>query len=246
MQAAGKLRPCGELIRKTKPLDLLPFLAPSIPRKWLPSATSSRCTLESVSSEALGKSCFSTSTQRKAPSTGLAQQAYNDDGSRYPQQTGFRGRRQRKDADGSLDRVMGNIHATKTQGFDGDISRKMLQPGSAMSSDSDPTRQKELMEELKRTTHQRYRNFRSVRARPEVGRTVELRPASGVEFGRALMILGGMVGRNRIRKDQREQKYHERRGQKRKRLKKERWRSYFKTGFDATVNRVRQMRAKGW
>ena len=87
---------------------------------------------------------------------------------------------------------------------------------------------------------------RTVRSCPAVGRTIEVVPLKGVDFGRALRNLGIACAANKVRADQMRQRFHERPGMKRKRLKSERWRKMFKESFKATVARVREMRRKGW
>jgi len=42
------------------------------------------------------------------------------------------------------------------------------------------------------------------------------------------------------------QRYHERGGLKRKRLRRERWRKRFSEGFKATIARVRELTRQGW
>ena len=90
------------------------------------------------------------------------------------------------------------------------------------------------------------RNKRTVRSRPTVGRTIELDPSRGIDFGKAWRQLGMLCAQNRVRADLKSQRFHERPGLKRKRLKQERWRKLFKAGFEATVERVQEMRRKGW
>lgn len=90
------------------------------------------------------------------------------------------------------------------------------------------------------------RAMRTIRSRPTVGRTVEINPDRDVDFGRALRTLGIQCAVNRVRADLQRQRYHERPGMKRKRLKSERWRKLFRESFRATVGRVKEMRRKGW
>jgi len=90
------------------------------------------------------------------------------------------------------------------------------------------------------------RTERSIRSRPSVGRTVEINLERGPDFGRALRILDIQCAVNRVRADQQRQRFHERPGLKKKRLKSERWRKLFRESFRATVGRVKEMRRKGW
>ncbi|CCU76998.1 Ribosomal protein S21 domain-containing protein [Blumeria hordei DH14] len=52
--------------------------------------------------------------------------------------------------------------------------------------------------------------------------------------------------KNRIRREANAQRFHERPGLKRKRLKQQRWRQRFLTGFKAVVNRVQELKRQGW
>lgn len=79
---------------------------------------------------------------------------------------------------------------------------------------------------------------------PRLGRTINL--TKNVDVGRAFKLLAQSVAANKIVKTVRLQREYERPGLKRKRLKSERWQRRFKTGFKATVKRVRQLTAQGW
>ncbi len=84
----------------------------------------------------------------------------------------------------------------------------------------------------------------ALRLRPKTGRTVSV--GAGVDVGRAFNLLGMMVARNRVKGDSIAQKFHERPGLKRKRLRKQRWRRRFMEGFKATIARVKEMKRQGW
>ena len=87
---------------------------------------------------------------------------------------------------------------------------------------------------------------RTIRSRPTVGRTIEVHQEGGQHVAGALKRLDILCSVNRIRADQSRQRFHERPGLKRKRLKSERWRRLFKQSFKMTVARVQEMRRKGW
>nr|ANM86533.1 hypothetical protein [Cladonia uncialis subsp. uncialis] len=87
---------------------------------------------------------------------------------------------------------------------------------------------------------------RTVRSRPTVGRTIEVYQEGGQHVAGALKKLEILCVVNKIRSDQFRQRFHERPGLKRKRLKSERWRKLFKASFKTTVARVQEMRRKGW
>lgn len=78
------------------------------------------------------------------------------------------------------------------------------------------------------------------------GRTLDVDPGKANDLGAKMRQLDGLVARNRIRNDFQKQRYHERGGMKRKRLKSERWRTRFKNEFRKTVLRVQALRKKGW
>ena len=54
---------------------------------------------------------------------------------------------------------------------------------------------------------------------PAAGRTIELDENAGRDIVRGLAILGSLVHRNKVKQDFNKQRYHERPGLKRKRLK---------------------------
>jgi small subunit ribosomal protein MRP21 len=78
------------------------------------------------------------------------------------------------------------------------------------------------------------------------GRTVELDVSRGRDLVRGIGMLGSLVARNKIKREQQKQRYHERGGLKRKRLNSERWRARFKIGFNSVTRRVSELTSKGW
>ncbi|EHA47013.1 hypothetical protein MGG_10140 [Pyricularia oryzae 70-15] len=84
----------------------------------------------------------------------------------------------------------------------------------------------------------------SKRLRPVLGRTVPTTP--NVDAAKAFQLLQLLVRRNNVAGDFHRQRFHERGGLKRKRLKSQRWRARFKTSFVATVKRVQQLVKQGW
>lgn len=79
---------------------------------------------------------------------------------------------------------------------------------------------------------------------PVTGRTVAL--GNGLDLSRGMRLLEQSCLRNRIKSDSMKQRFHERPGLKRKRLRRDRWRKKFKDGFKATVARVVQLKRQGW
>lgn len=82
------------------------------------------------------------------------------------------------------------------------------------------------------------------RLRPVIGRTITLQ--GNVDVARALNLLNMKVSSNKVKADANKQRFHERPGLKRKRLRRERWRARFKQGFKATCSRVRELAKQGW
>ena len=79
-----------------------------------------------------------------------------------------------------------------------------------------------------------------------IGRSEEVDPMKGVDLARALRKLEIKCAYNNVRQDFNKQRFHERPGIKRKRLKSQRWRKRFKEGFKAVVSKVQHMRMRGW
>lgn len=78
------------------------------------------------------------------------------------------------------------------------------------------------------------------------GRTVVVDTNRGMDAARAFRALEIQCARNSVRRDFMRQRFHERPGLKRKRLKSERWRRRFKEGFKKTVGLVQRLRGQGW
>lgn len=81
---------------------------------------------------------------------------------------------------------------------------------------------------------------------PSVGRSVRVDSEKGMDVGRAFRQLDIQCSRNSVRKDFTRQRFHERGGLKRKRLRSERWRRRFREGFRGVVGLVARMRKQGW
>ena len=90
----------------------------------------------------------------------------------------------------------------------------------------------------------------NIRAKPVSGRTVfvkdQITKNSGPTPMVALKILNRIVREDQVKNKFFSQKFHERKGLKRKRLASQRWRSRFKHGFKATVSRVIELKKQGW
>jgi len=79
---------------------------------------------------------------------------------------------------------------------------------------------------------------------PSTGRSVAIH--AQVDLGRGVRLLEMSCSRNKVRADSNSQRFYERGGTKRKRLRMMRWRKRFLEGFKATVGRVKQLRNQGW
>ncbi|KAL9027031.1 MAG: hypothetical protein Q9196_004384 [Gyalolechia fulgens] len=120
----------------------------------------------------------------------------------------------------------------------GQISRGMLMPMGWRAT----TGQRSMAIELPEPT----RAAATIKSRPSLGRTVQVMPERGLDLAKALTSLEINCNVNNVKADARAQKYYERPGAKRKRLKSVRWRKRFKIGFNAVVGKVKAMRRKGW
>lgn len=79
-----------------------------------------------------------------------------------------------------------------------------------------------------------------------VGRRIYVDEKRGVDAARAFRSLEARCARNKVRRDFMRQRFHERPGLKRKRLKSERWRLRFKQNFTGMVKLVQRMAKQGW
>lgn len=130
----------------------------------------------------------------------------------------------------------------------GTIHSQMQFPGEPQVGglQNDPSLQQSRTAQWVKPKNIKPRAVRTIESSPSVGRTVELNPKRGVDLARALRKLRFECTSNNVVKDQLKQRYHERPGMKRKRLKRERWRVRFNQGFRAMVQKVLAMRRKGW
>ncbi|KAK4663561.1 hypothetical protein QC763_609490 [Podospora pseudopauciseta] len=82
-----------------------------------------------------------------------------------------------------------------------------------------------------------------IRLRPTSGRTV---PVKSNDPARAFKVLNALCRHNNLSNTVREQRFHERPALKRKRKLRERWRTRFKDGFVAVIDRTMELRKQGW
>lgn len=89
-----------------------------------------------------------------------------------------------------------------------------------------------------------------VRTEAVTGRTIFVKSSFGTNTAptgpQAINSLNSLVRKQGIKQKFNYQKFHERRGMKKKRLRMERWRKQFKTGFRETVKRVMELKRQGW
>ncbi|KUJ10510.1 uncharacterized protein LY89DRAFT_656317 [Mollisia scopiformis] len=118
---------------------------------------------------------------------------------------------------------------------------RMLDPGSMLDPDN-------LAKQMTFDTAEETMVHRSkrvpIKLGPSTGRSVTM--GAGLDVGRGFRLLEQSCARNKVRADANKQRFHERGGLKRKRLRRERWRRKFMEGFKATVVRVKQLKNQGW
>lgn len=83
-----------------------------------------------------------------------------------------------------------------------------------------------------------------MRLNPSSGRSITM--TSGIDVGRGFRLLEQSCSRNKVRLDAKMQRFHERGGLKRKRLRRERWRKMFMKSFKAAISRVKELKHQGW
>jgi small subunit ribosomal protein MRP21 len=85
-----------------------------------------------------------------------------------------------------------------------------------------------------------------LRLKPTLGRTVPVNLNRNVDLTRAFRLLEFKNQQNKVKQDEREQKFHVRKGQMKKIMRRRRWRVTFLAGFLKECERVRKMRRQGW
>ncbi|KAI7971072.1 hypothetical protein EIK77_007188 [Talaromyces pinophilus] len=80
----------------------------------------------------------------------------------------------------------------------------------------------------------------------KLGRQVLVSADRGIDVAGAIRQVQMNCAVNGIRRQAQLQKFHVRRGQRRKDLKSQRWRKLFKFSFDETVKKIQRMRDQGW
>jgi hypothetical protein len=80
----------------------------------------------------------------------------------------------------------------------------------------------------------------------KLGRQIQVSADRGIDVAGAIRLVQINCAVNGIRRQAALQKFHVRRGQRRKDLKSQRWRKLFKFSFDETVKKIQRMRDQGW
>ncbi|VUC37606.1 unnamed protein product [Clonostachys rosea] len=90
----------------------------------------------------------------------------------------------------------------------------------------------------------------NVYAKPVTGKTIFLEgrygPLKSGNPATAFRALDRLVKEQKVKRLFNQQRFHERKGMKRKRLRMERWRFRFKDGFKAAASRVLELKKQGW
>lgn len=127
----------------------------------------------------------------------------------------------------------------------GDIASGMLMPpGSANTSVSASNMLADALRGTLKERHVEPRAQRTIKSNPSLSRTVEI--SSKADLGAGFERLRFFVRDNQIRHDQQMQRFYERPGMRRKRLRRERWRARFKENFHNAVEKIKAMRRMGW
>ncbi|KAG8629721.1 hypothetical protein KVT40_001340 [Elsinoe batatas] len=135
----------------------------------------------------------------------------------------------------------------------GGFKEKARAPGSTMGNKLNPDDMMDvpasLLDVSSKSSREEYQSTPlplPVRLGPNLGRTVKVNPGRNMDVGRAFRQLDILCSRNKVRADFNRQRFHERPGLRRKRLKRERWRKHFKDGFKGMVALVKKMKKQGW
>ena len=127
------------------------------------------------------------------------------------------------------------------------LQNAMFEPGRMLDPSPSPANKsevKDMMNDIASVITVPPSTRAPLRLNPTTGRSVTV--GQSIDVGRGFRLLEQSCARNRVRADFNKQRFHERGGLKRKRLRRERWRKRFMEGFKATVGRVKQLKNQGW
>lgn len=88
--------------------------------------------------------------------------------------------------------------------------------------------------------------FSSLRVSPTLGKSIAVDPARNRDAGSAISMLEARLARNKLKLTVKENRFHVRRGQRRKNIRSVRWKRLFSAAFRSTVQRCEKLRAQGW
>jgi hypothetical protein len=80
----------------------------------------------------------------------------------------------------------------------------------------------------------------------KTGRTLPVNPASPQDLATKLMGIQRICNNAQLKQRASKQRFHERGGLRRKRLKSERWRARFLVQFREVIHRVKKLAKQGW
>ncbi|KAK2811702.1 hypothetical protein FQN50_002048 [Emmonsiellopsis sp. PD_5] len=126
-------------------------------------------------------------------------------------------------------------------------------PSSTSTSDnnlSDSAHLSVLASDVRRTVidlpRARQQGQVDMRLTPSLGRTVPVDAKAGVDLARAFQQLEKKCRVNEVKNMAMAQRFYVRRGQMKKKLKRDRWAKLFKAGFKHTIDRCQRLRKQGW
>lgn len=259
-----ELRRIGDTILRSRSSPVLSFLAPHVPaRAWQRYSVIKSVPLTQVSPTASSgsKRTFATGSVASAeaiPRTG-SQQTSGSDSSLTDE--AFNNSEIKSMVDGLTGGYKKPVSSSKrifrsppgdsgtditkefqnyTRSYRGRVdANRMLDPTPQPSSQSN-------IHEQVRADITKAEPIARLRLGPSVGRSVPIDSERGMDLGRGFRQLDMNCYKNQVRGDFMRQRFHERAGLKRKRLRSLRWRKRFKDGFRAVVGKVEDMRRRGW
>ena len=153
------------------------------------------------------------------------------------------GSRSRSSRRGSVGRPSSLGLAQEAYAKQGDIAGRMVMPSDYGLPETTVSASHKIADAINYIPP-KPRATRTIRSHPRLGRAIEIQ--SRTDLARGFDLLHRLVRSNNIKFDQRRQRYHERPGIKRKRLRRQRWRARFKQNFHNAVEKIKKMKRMGW
>ena len=259
-----KIQCISDALLRSHPSPLLSFLAPSVPIATWTTAAINRDSLASRLTQCTTRirSLATQSSPLRAPTTAAAES--EDDAPDTPSQDtandtindmlDFIPPGIRSDQPSQPDSRLNSSLPRESRESSADIMRRALER-DRRSTSLLARRQGEIAARMEGLSYQEQNrnNLPALRPLPPpvrldafIGRSQNVDPQKGMDLSRALRSMEIKLAVNRVRADFNYQRFHERPGLKRKRLKSQRWRKRFKEGFKAVVGKVQDMRRRGW